>query len=81
MLHLITIGLLLQKEPSNLQAQSLDALISQAVTKGMLRFLPSCAASSIFPAEGYIGMALAGGAAAIGTLIIANFIRRATRQN
>jgi len=57
-------SLILQKEPSNLQAQSLDALISQAVTK-----------------EGYIGMALAGGAAAIGTLIIANFIRRATRQN
>lgn len=31
-------------------------------------------------AESYIGMALVGGAAALGTLIVANLIRRATRK-
>jgi fission 1 protein len=30
--------------------------------------------------EGYIGMALAGGAAALGTLLIAGLIRRASRK-
>ncbi|KAG8220942.1 hypothetical protein J3R82DRAFT_2447 [Butyriboletus roseoflavus] len=54
--------LLLEKEPTNLQAQSLASLIEQAVTK-----------------EGYVGMALAGGIAALGTLVIAGLIRRAAR--
>jgi len=49
---------LLEKEPTNLQAQSLASLIEQAVTK-----------------EGYVGMALAGGIAALGTLVIAGLIR------
>ncbi|PFH51888.1 hypothetical protein AMATHDRAFT_141310 [Amanita thiersii Skay4041] len=56
-------ALLLEKEPTNLQAQSLAHLIDKAVTK-----------------EGYIGMALAGGAAAIGTLILAGLVRRAIRR-
>lgn len=30
--------------------------------------------------EGYVGMALAGGIAALGTLVIANLIRRAARR-
>ncbi|KAH7890764.1 hypothetical protein F5I97DRAFT_79462 [Phlebopus sp. FC_14] len=55
--------LLLEKEPSNLQAQSLASLIEQGVTR-----------------EGYVGMALAGGAAALGTLLIAGLIRRAVRR-
>jgi len=56
-------ALLIDKEPSNLQAHSLGALIDQSVAR-----------------EGYIGMALAGGAAAIGTLLIAGLIRRAARR-
>ncbi|KAG9010643.1 mitochondrial membrane protein [Tulasnella sp. JGI-2019a] len=46
--------MLMAKEPTNLQAQSLEGLIDQATTR-----------------DGYIGMALVGGAAAIGTLLIA----------
>ncbi len=30
--------------------------------------------------EGYIGMAIAGGAAAVGTLVLAGLIRRAARK-
>ncbi|KAG2042533.1 hypothetical protein BDR03DRAFT_911881 [Suillus americanus] len=55
--------LLLSREPTNLQAQSLASLID----KGVVR-------------EGYVGMALAGGVAAVGTLLIAGLIRRATRK-
>ncbi|KDR65724.1 hypothetical protein GALMADRAFT_260131 [Galerina marginata CBS 339.88] len=53
-------ALLLEKEPTNLQAQSL----SQLIEKGAAR-------------DGYIGMALVGGAAALGTLVVAGLIRRA----
>ncbi|KAF9045785.1 mitochondrial fission 1 protein [Hymenopellis radicata] len=56
-------GLLMEKEPTNMQAQSLSQLIDQGVAR-----------------EGYIGMALVGGAAAVGTLILASLIRRATRK-
>jgi len=56
-------ALLLEKEPSNMQALSLGQLIDKAVAR-----------------EGYIGMALAGGAAAIGTLILAGLLRRAARK-
>ena len=74
-------ALLIQKEPGNLQAQSLEQLITQGVAKGASR-------SPLFPTiaelgestEGYVGMALAGGAAAIGTLLIAGLIRRANRK-
>lgn len=33
-----------------------------------------------FPIEGYVGMALAGGVAALGTLLVAGLIRRAARK-
>jgi len=56
-------ALLLEKEPANLQAQSLSSLIERAVAR-----------------EGYIGMALAGGAAALGTIVIASLVRRAIRD-
>ncbi|EED80915.1 predicted protein [Postia placenta Mad-698-R] len=56
-------SLLMEKEPTNLQAQSLASLIDQRITK-----------------EGYIGMAIAGGAAALGTILLASLIRRATRK-
>ncbi|KAK1221045.1 mitochondrial membrane protein [Marasmius sp. AFHP31] len=55
--------LLLEKEPTNLQAISLAQLIEKGVTK-----------------EGYVGMALVGGAAALGALAMASLIRRATRK-
>jgi len=55
-------SLLLEKEPTNMQAQSLQQLIDKGVAR-----------------EGYIGMALAGGAAALGTLLLAGVIRRARR--
>ncbi|OBZ73741.1 Mitochondria fission 1 protein [Grifola frondosa] len=55
--------LLMEKEPTNMQAQSLATLIDKRVTR-----------------DGYIGMALAGGVAAVGTLLVASFIRRASRK-
>jgi len=55
-------NILIDKEPSNLQAQSLNTLIDKAITK-----------------EGYIGMALAGGAAALGTILIASMVRRSKK--
>ncbi|KAH9945703.1 hypothetical protein B0H21DRAFT_822789 [Amylocystis lapponica] len=57
-------SLLMEKEPSNMQAQSLATLIDKRVAR-----------------EGYIGMALVGGVAAVGTLLVASFIRRATRNH
>ncbi|OJT01873.1 Mitochondria fission 1 protein [Trametes pubescens] len=56
-------ALLLDKEPSNLQAQSLASLIDTRVTR-----------------EGYIGMAIVGGLAALSTLALATIIRRASRK-
>lgn len=56
-------GLLLEKEPTNLQAASLAQLIDERVTR-----------------EGYIGMALVGGAAALGTLLLAGIVRRAAHK-
>ncbi|KIM56286.1 hypothetical protein SCLCIDRAFT_1220443 [Scleroderma citrinum Foug A] len=55
--------LLLEKEPANLQGQSLGSLIEQGVTR-----------------EGYVGMALAGGAVALGSILVAGLIRRAARK-
>ncbi|KZS94466.1 mitochondrial fission 1 protein [Sistotremastrum niveocremeum HHB9708] len=52
-------NLLIEKEPTNLQAQSLDTLIEKGVAR-----------------EGYIGMALVGGAAAVGTILLASLVRR-----
>ncbi|CAL1714685.1 unnamed protein product [Somion occarium] len=51
-------SLLREKEPTNMQASSLEQLIDDRVKR-----------------EGYIGMALVGGAAAIGTILLAGLIR------
>lgn len=68
--------LLLSKEPENLQAQSLNELIDRAVTKGkaVTHVQPDHTADCLI--EGYIGMALVGGAAAVGTLLLAGLVRR-----
>jgi mitochondrial fission 1 protein len=74
-------ALLIEKEPTNMQAQSLSALIEKGVARGMLLLSPPILAlTKLSPIEGYIGMALAGGVAAIGTLVLASLIRRATRK-
>ncbi|KAF8311358.1 mitochondrial fission 1 protein [Clavulina sp. PMI_390] len=56
-------GLLLEKEPNNLQSQSLDGLIQEQIRK-----------------EGYMGMAIAGGIAAAGALMVAAIVRRSSRS-
>ncbi|KAG6909038.1 mitochondrial membrane protein [Tephrocybe rancida] len=55
-------AVLLSNEPTNMQAQSLGALIEKGVAR-----------------EGYIGMAIVGGVAAVGTLLLAGLVRRARR--
>ncbi|KAF8892090.1 hypothetical protein BD779DRAFT_1510819 [Infundibulicybe gibba] len=55
-------ALLLEKEPTNMQAHSLAHSLTKASH------------------EGYIGMALAGGAAALGTILVASLLRRAARK-
>src|SRR5437667_9422475 len=80
-LKTLVTALLIENEPMNLQAQSLSMLIDKAVTRGSL--LPLSPTHSPFHlpfTEGYIGMALAGGVAAVGTLLVAGLIRRATRK-
>ncbi|GBE86589.1 mitochondrial fission 1 protein [Sparassis latifolia] len=56
-------SLLMEKEPTNLQAQSLAMLIDKRVAR-----------------DGYIGMAIAGGVAALGTLLVASLVRRSSRH-
>lgn len=88
----LSVGMLLEKEPNNFQAQSLNALIEQAVSKGELRDHPFLAMrfqrdayhlahSPQSPsAEGYVGMAIAGGvAAAAGILFTALMTSRGRR--
>lgn len=79
--HLNPAGLLMEKEPTNLQALSLAQLIEKGVTRGtsLCNLSFAVVASHIF-VEGYIGMALVGGAAALGTIVLAGLIRRATRK-
>ncbi|BGP21249.1 Mitochondrial fission 1 protein [Rhodotorula toruloides] len=55
-------SLLLEKEPNNIQAQSLQQMIEQAVAK-----------------EGYVGMAIAGGAAAAAGIVFAALMSRSRR--
>ena len=74
----------MEKEPANLQAQSLGQLIDKrAATGESLRsdidFVFTNDALGSF-VDGYIGMALAGGAAAVGAIILAGLIRRAARK-
>ena len=71
----------MEKEPANLQAQSLGQLIDKKAATGELRlrlFHWPCA--HLFLQDGYIGMALAGGAAAVGAILLAGLIRRAARK-
>lgn len=78
--------MLLEKEPNNIQAQSLKQLIEAAVAKGA-SFFPLVPSTSFFaPAgtetsavstirtEGYVGMAIAGGAAAAAGILFAAFM-------
>lgn len=55
-------ALLMEREPNNQQAQSLNQLIEKGVAR-----------------EGYIGMALMGGAAALGGVVLASLLRRGRR--
>ncbi|WFC96010.1 mitochondrial membrane protein [Malassezia brasiliensis] len=55
-------SLLLEREPTNLQAQSLNALIEKGIAR-----------------EGYIGMALLGGAATIAGVLVTSLLRRGRR--
>lgn len=75
-------GLLIEKEPGNLQAQSLDQLIEQGMKRGQLTTVSyeKIANSVIIRTEGYVGMAITGGAIAVGTLIVAGLMRRAARK-
>lgn len=63
-------GLLLEREPKNMQAQSLQALIEKGIAKGT---------SSLLTAEGYIGMALMGGAATFAGVLATAMLRRGRR--
>lgn len=58
-----SIGLLLEKEPTNIQAQSLNQLIDGAVAK-----------------EGYVGLALAGGAATVAGLVLTALLSGRSRR-
>ncbi|SCV67960.1 BQ2448_81 [Microbotryum intermedium] len=55
----LSTGLLLQKEPSNMQARSLASLIDAAVAK-----------------EGYVGLAIAGGAVTVVGLLLTGLLSR-----
>lgn len=75
------IALLREKEPTNMQASSLEQLIDDRVKRGTRTSQTSSAAFTVTDTitEGYIGMALVGGAAAIGTILLAGLIRRARK--
>jgi fission 1 protein len=72
-------ALLMEKEPTNMQAISLGQLIDKGVARGM-HFLTALLYLTDASTEGYIGMALVGGVAAVGALLVAGAIRRATRK-
>ena len=55
-------ALLLEREPNNMQAQSLHALIEQGIAK-----------------EGYIDMALLGGAVTVTGVVLTALLRRGRR--
>ncbi|KAJ1023117.1 hypothetical protein NDA16_003270 [Ustilago loliicola] len=55
-------AVLIEREPNNLQAQSLNQLIEKGVAR-----------------EGYLGMALIGGAAAVASIAVAGLMRRGRR--
>lgn len=78
---IVIVALLLEKEPSNLQAQSLDQLISKGSARGMRFHLHTFIQKLGLTrkTDSYIGMAIVGGAAAVGTLLLAGLIRRARK--
>ncbi|KTW30971.1 uncharacterized protein T551_01523 [Pneumocystis jirovecii RU7] len=65
--------LLLDKEPDNIQARHLQALIDHNVTRGIYSSLLSLLTS---PPEGYFGMAIIGSLLALGGLVIGTWARR-----
>lgn len=74
-------ALLMEKEPTNMQAQSLATLIDKKVARGTLISLLLIGFFTQHEiTDGYIGMALVGGVAAVGALVAAGLIRRATRK-
>ena len=92
------IAVLIEREPNNLQAQSLNQLIEKGVARGklplhslslrlfdaMLQYLCSLTLKRCFwrwvgMIEGYLGMALIGGAAAVASIALAGLMRRGRR--
>jgi fission 1 protein len=69
----------MEKEPTNLQAHSLGTLIDKGVARGTSETCDLFTLALMTLEEGYIGMALAGGAAALGTLIIAGLVRKSRK--
>jgi hypothetical protein len=84
-----SIDLLLSKEPTNMQAQSLNSLIEAGVAKGLSSSFRPFARTSSLPmlthrlsvhvqyTEGYIGMAIAGGVVAVVGVLAAGIFRSA----
>jgi hypothetical protein len=85
-----SIDLLLSKEPTNMQAQSLNSLIEAGVAKGLssFSFRPFARTSSlpmlthrlsvhVQYTEGSIGMAIAGGVVAVVGVLAAGIFRSA----
>ena len=79
----LSLGLLLEKEPTNMQAQSLSNLIEKKVTRGVsspLQLPTSVANKEVCRVDGYIGMAMVGGIAAVSAVVATALLRRATRK-
>ena len=73
--------MLLEKEPNNLQALSLAELVEKKMTRGTpLVSVRLLTVTNLIDTEGYIGLGLAAGAAALGTLLLAGLVRRANRH-
>lgn len=60
-----------------MQALSLASLIDNGVARGAFSLPNQCLFSLTNLAEGYIGMAIVGGVAAVGALLFAGIVRRA----
>lgn len=70
----------MEKEPTNLQAQSLANLIEKKVTHGTFKATPVPLAKLIILPDGYIGMAIVGGVMAVSAILAGSLIRRAFRK-
>lgn len=81
--HRLALDLLLHVEPSNMQAQSLKALIDQAETReGYIGEWRRFCGNSIRHAERFwnSGIGLVAGAAALGGLVVASLYKQARRR-